>query len=92
VRGAPWPDHPHTIDRWDDATGENLIEQIAAVGDYLVALATYRAAVKRWPNDKITLPNRARVPSGAGMISRSTACVLRPGFETTGWAYSGGQL
>jgi hypothetical protein len=30
-------DHPHTIDRWDDATGENLIEQIAAVGDYLVA-------------------------------------------------------
>ncbi|MGB9051459.1 MAG: hypothetical protein WCC54_03900 [Pseudolabrys sp.] len=40
-------DHPHTIDRWDDATGENLIEQIAAVGDYLVALATHRAAVKR---------------------------------------------
>ena len=35
-------DHPHTIDRWDDATGENLIEQIAAVGDYLVALETYR--------------------------------------------------
>jgi hypothetical protein len=32
-------DHPHTIDRWDDATGENLIEQIAAVSDYLVALA-----------------------------------------------------
>ena len=22
------PDHPHTIDRWDDATGEDLIEQI----------------------------------------------------------------
>ena len=47
-----------TIDRWDDATGENLIEQIAAVGDYLVALATYRAAVKRWPNDKITRSKR----------------------------------
>ena len=54
-------DHPHTIDRWDDATGENLIEQIAGVGDYLVALATYRAAVQRWPNAKITLRNRARV-------------------------------
>ena len=40
-------DHPHAIDRWDDGTGENLIERIAAVGDYLVALATYRAAVKR---------------------------------------------
>jgi hypothetical protein len=28
----PMADHPHTIDRWDDATGENLMEQIAAVG------------------------------------------------------------
>ena len=45
----------HSIDRWDDATGENLVEQIAAVGDYLLALETYRAAVKRWPKDKITL-------------------------------------
>ena len=52
--------HPHTIDRWDDATGENLIEQIAAVG-FLVALETYRAAVKRWPTAKITLRNRAWV-------------------------------
>jgi hypothetical protein len=57
---AGMADHPHTIDRWDDATGENLVEQIAAVGDYLVALETYRAAVKRWPKDKITLRNRAR--------------------------------
>jgi hypothetical protein len=54
-------DHPHTIDRWDDATGENLIEQIAGVSDYLVAVETYRAAVKRWPGAKITLRNRARV-------------------------------
>ena len=54
-------DHPHTIDRWDDTTGETLIEQIAAVGDYLVALETYRAAVQRCPNVKITLRNRARV-------------------------------
>ena len=59
--GSSMADHPHTIDRWDDATGENLIEQIAGVGDYLVALATHRAAVKRWPGAKITLRNRARV-------------------------------
>ena len=58
---GPMADHPHTIDRWDDATGQNLVEQIAAVSDYLVALETYRAAVKRWPKDKITLRNRARV-------------------------------
>jgi hypothetical protein len=59
-RGRP-NEQSSTIDRWDDATGENLIEQIAAVGDYLVALAAYRAAVQRWPNAKITLRNRARV-------------------------------
>ena len=38
ARPLPSPAPPHTIDRWDDATGEDLIEQIAAVGDYLVAL------------------------------------------------------
>jgi hypothetical protein len=46
-------DYMHTIDRWDEATGENLIERIAGVSDYLVALETYRAAVKRWPGAKI---------------------------------------
>ena len=32
-RIAGMADRPHTIDRWDDATGENLIEQIAGVTD-----------------------------------------------------------
>ena len=31
-------DYTHTIDRWDEATGENLIERIAGVGDYQVAV------------------------------------------------------
>jgi hypothetical protein len=81
-------DHPHTIDRWYDATGENLIEQIAAVGDYLVALETYRAAVKRWPKDKITLRNRARVIELAGVAGkcgiswRVNACIVRVALET----------
>ena len=30
VRRRRCRDHPHTIDRWDDATGELLVEQIAA--------------------------------------------------------------
>ena len=34
---AGMADHPHTIDRWDDATGENVIKQIAKFGDYMVA-------------------------------------------------------
>ena len=54
-------DYTHTIDRWDEATGENLFERIAGVSDYLVAVETYRAAVKRWADAKITLRNRARV-------------------------------
>ena len=61
--GASWgmADHSHTIDRWDDATGENLIEQIAAVGDYLVALETYRAAVRRWPGARSRCATEAQV-------------------------------
>ena len=51
----------HSIERWDDATGENRIEEIARVGDYLLAMQTYLAAVRRWPGAKITLRNRARV-------------------------------
>ena len=54
-------DHAHTIDRWDDATGENLVERIAGVSDFLVAMETYKAAVQRWPGVKITLRNRSRV-------------------------------
>ena len=48
-------DYTHTIDRWDEATDETLIERIAGVSDYQVALETYRTAVKRWPGAKITL-------------------------------------
>jgi|KBSMisStaDraftv2_1062788.scaffolds.fasta_scaffold4125739_1 hypothetical protein len=53
--------HPLTIDRWDDATGKNLVEQLAGVSDYLLALTIYQAAVRRWPDAKITLRNRARI-------------------------------
>jgi hypothetical protein len=41
---APMADHPHTIDRWDDATGENLVEQIAGFGDYLALAMPVRRA------------------------------------------------
>jgi hypothetical protein len=52
-------DHPHTIDPLDDATGEDLIEQIAAVSDYEVAQATYRAAVKWCPKRENFMLSRA---------------------------------
>ena len=58
-------DHPHTIDRGDDATGENLIEQIAAVSDYLLALETYRATVK------IGQKTRSRCATERGSLRRA---------------------
>ena len=57
---GPVADHPHTIDRWDDATGENLIERIAGVSDYLVALEPTGGG-EALARAKITLRNRARV-------------------------------
>jgi hypothetical protein len=83
-------DHPHTIDRWDDTTGETSIEQIAAVGDYLVALETYRAAVQCWPNVKITLRNRARVIAwrlaSPGLRSDESPSRIRNNANQYSWA------
>ena len=48
------------IDSWTP-DGESIVEHIAGVEDYDVALATYHAAVKRWPGTPITLRQGARV-------------------------------
>ena len=66
-------DHPHTIDRWDDATGENLIEQIAAVGRLSGRAGDLSGGGERWPSAKITLRNRARVIEQSWRTSRSSA-------------------
>jgi hypothetical protein len=50
----------HRVDAWDD-DGENVIEHLAGVEDFEVAMATYRAACQRWPNAAITLRQGARV-------------------------------
>jgi hypothetical protein len=39
----------HRVDAWDDE-GSNVIEHLAGVEDFELAMATYRAACKRWPN------------------------------------------
>jgi hypothetical protein len=44
-----------------DDDGENVVEHLAGVEDFEVALATYRAACQRWPNAAITLRQGARV-------------------------------
>ena len=36
------------VDTWTP-DGESIVEHVAGVEDYQVALATYRAACERWP-------------------------------------------
>ena len=66
-------DYSHTIDRWDDVTGEKLVEQIAAVGDYLVAWRLTGRQVGK----KDALATGRGSSSRVGRISRSIETVLR---------------
>jgi hypothetical protein len=50
----------YRIDTWTP-DGESIVEHIAGVEDYQVALATFRAACERWPGVPITLRQGARV-------------------------------
>ena len=47
------------IDVWDGA-GDNLVEHLASLDDYGMAVAAYWVAVKNRPKDKITLRQGAR--------------------------------
>jgi hypothetical protein len=48
------------VDTWT-SDGESIVEHVAGIGDYQVALATYHAACERWPGTPITLRQGARV-------------------------------
>jgi hypothetical protein len=48
------------VDTWTP-DGESIVEHVAGVEDYQVALATYRAACERWPGTPITLRQGSRV-------------------------------
>jgi hypothetical protein len=49
------------IDIWSKANADDLVEHVAGVEDYHVALAAYRASVERWPGTPITLRQGTRV-------------------------------
>jgi hypothetical protein len=51
---------PYRIDRWD-FDGNSVLERVATVDDFRVALDTYHAACKRWPGECITLRQGAHV-------------------------------
>jgi len=48
------------IDIWD-SSGVSIVEHVAGVDDFDVAVGTYWAAVARWPSARITLRQGARV-------------------------------
>jgi hypothetical protein len=48
------------VDTWTP-DGESIVEHVAGVEDYQVALAPYRAACERWPGTPITLRQGSRV-------------------------------
>jgi hypothetical protein len=49
----------YRIDRWDPHG--NAVQHVADLDDLTVALATYEAACKRWPDHHLTLREGSRV-------------------------------
>jgi hypothetical protein len=49
------------VDTWTP-DGESIVEHIAGVEDYQVALATFRAACERWPGIPRRVGNGGRPP------------------------------
>jgi hypothetical protein len=62
------PQHTHSIDRWDDATGSNLYEHLAGVNDFLFARACFAAAVEQWPqrNEGRIIERMTEAPASSG--------------------------
>jgi hypothetical protein len=58
------------IDTWTP-DGESVVEHVAGVEDYQVALATFLAACQRWPGIPITLRQGARVNGYRASPARS---------------------
>jgi hypothetical protein len=73
--GRVFNDHfTFRVDTWTP-DGESIVEHVAGVEDYPVALATYRAACQRWPGTPITLrqgcaSDRGQPAPARGVIGR----------------------
>ena len=55
------------VDLWTP-DGESIVEHIAGVEDYQVALATFRAACERWPRTPITLRQASRTAGACAWL------------------------
>jgi hypothetical protein len=54
----------HSIELADD--NAEIVEQLAGVQDFMLAKATYDAAVRRWPKARIRLCQEARIIEDSG--------------------------
>src|SRR5215510_2613240 len=61
----------HRIDLWD-STGEKMVEHLAGVEDFELAMATFRAACERWPGANITLQAGAKVIEDTRQVQTET--------------------
>ena len=66
----PPPYFAFRIDIWD-ATGNSIVEHIAGIDDFEVAVATYWAAIARWPRARITLRQGIRAVHESGQQTPS---------------------
>ena len=64
---------PYRIERWE----KDAVHHVAGVEDFLLAMATYQAACRRWPDARITLRRVANSSRTAAILSRDEADVLK---------------
>src|SRR6266480_6174173 len=48
------------VDRWDSA-GESIFDNVGGSDDFLCAVKLYEAARRRWPGERVTLRQGARI-------------------------------
>ena len=64
-------DFAHRIDLWD-LSGENIVEHLAEIEDFELAMATYRTACERWRGANITLRAGATVIEDTRRVRTAT--------------------
>jgi len=53
------------LDLWD-ADGNEVLEHIAGIDDFKVAMGAYQAALTRWPHARVILRHGARTVHDSG--------------------------
>ena len=74
---APRRAFAHRIDLWD-ASGETILEPLAEIQDFELAMATFRAACERWPGANMTLRAGATVIEDTRRVRTAAAAAKYP--------------